>query len=88
MKTKDGFMMRKVGERAVVVAVGETARQFHGMINLNGTGAFLWELLNQDTTEEKLIQAMTETYEIDREGAKEGVQIFLDKLRSAKVLEE
>ena len=41
MKIKKGFVLRKVGGESVVVPVGEMSKQFHGMINLNETGAFL-----------------------------------------------
>ena len=44
MKIKQGFVVRKVGDSHVVVPVGELSKTFHGMINLNETGAFLWNL--------------------------------------------
>lgn len=88
MKVKEGFMMHKVGERAVVVAVGENTKKFHGMIHLNQTGEFLWKLLCSDTTEEDLLDALTETYEVERAEAKKGLDSFLGKLREARVVEE
>lgn len=33
MRAKKGFLKRQVGDRAVVVPVGEAAKAFHGMIN-------------------------------------------------------
>ena len=88
MKAKEGFLMRKVGERAVVVPVGKAAKQFHGMINLNETGGFLWSLLMEETNEERMLEAMLETYDIGREQAKESLERFLEKLREAGILEE
>ncbi len=88
MKVKEGFMMRKVGDQIVVVAMGQAAKQFHGMMNLNETGAFVWELLKQETSEENVLEAMMENYGIDRERAKKGLDSFLDKLRTVGVLEE
>ena len=38
MKIKNGFVLRDVGGQAVVIAVGEASKTFHGMINLNATG--------------------------------------------------
>ena len=40
MKTKSGFMRRKLGTQEVIVAVGEASKQFSGIIRLNDTGAF------------------------------------------------
>lgn len=88
MKIKDGFMMHKVGERAVVVAVGENTKNFHGMINLNGTGEFLWKMLEKGATEGEMLDSMLETYEVEREEAEKGVEGFVEKLREAGVLEE
>ncbi len=88
MKAKDGFLMRKVGERAVVVPVGEASKSFHGMLNLNGAGAFLWNLLGEERTEEEMLDAMLAEYDTSREEAKKGLDNFLQKLREAGVLEE
>ena len=88
MKVKEGFMMHKVGERAVVVAVGENTKNFHGMINLNSTGEFLWKMLEKGATEEELLDSMLVSYDVTREEAKKGVKGFVEKLRKAGVLEE
>lgn len=55
MKIKEGFIKRQVGERVVVVPIGEAAKNFHGMINLNETGGELWDLLKENTDEDKLL---------------------------------
>ena len=34
MRVKEGFLKRQVGDRAVVVPVGEAEKAVHGMINL------------------------------------------------------
>lgn len=88
MKVKEGFLMRKVGERAVVVPVGKAAQQFHGMINLNETGGFFWNLLREETSEERMLEAILETYDIGREQAQKSLERFLENLREAGVLEE
>ena len=51
MKIKKGFLMREVAGENVVIAVGEAAKSFKGMIRLNPSGAFLWQLLEKDTDE-------------------------------------
>lgn len=60
MKIKEGFIKRQVGERVVVVPIGEAAKNFHGMINLNETGGELWDLLKENTDEDKLLESMLE----------------------------
>ena len=81
MKIKEGFIKRQVGERVVVVPIGEAAKNFHGMINLNETGGELWDLLKENTDEDKLLESMLEIYEIEPEQAQKSMKTFLRKLR-------
>lgn len=87
MKIKEGFMLRKVGEQNVVVAVGEASRSFNGIIRLNDSGRYLWEKLSQDVTEEQLISDMLTDYEIDEATAKADISRFIDSLKKADILE-
>ena len=80
--------MRKVGHRSVVVPIGEASKYFQGMINLNETGAFLWSLLIEDTTEERLLEALLAEYDVSRQWAEESLHSFLHKLTDAGVLDE
>lgn len=86
MKIKKDFILRSVGTENVVVAVGEQSRSFNGMIRLNETGKFLWELLQEDRDEEALIDALLESYDINREQAETDVKRFVERLKEAKVL--
>lgn len=86
MKIKEGFILRSVGSENVVVAVGEQSRKFNGMIRLNNTGKFLWELLQEDRTEEFLADELVANYDIDREQATADVKRFAERLKEAEVL--
>ena len=88
MKTKKDFMLRKVGEQNVVVAFGEASKSFNGLIRLNDVGAFLWELLSADTTEEQLVDALLERYDTDRATVGKDVRAFINKLGEAKLLDK
>ena len=43
MKIKEDFVLRKVADSYVVVPVNKLTLDFNGIINLNETGAFLFE---------------------------------------------
>lgn len=58
------------------------------MIRLNDTGAFLWEQLGADTTEDVLVRALLAEYAVDEDTARADVAVFLGKLRDADLLEE
>ena len=87
MKIRPGFIMNKVNNVDVVVAVGEASAKFNAVITLNGSGAFLWTLLQNDVTEQELMCAMLEKYDIDEATAKRDVEAFVNKARSAGILE-
>lgn len=86
MKIKDGFIIRKIGGKNVVVAVGKRSLEFNGIIRLNETGKFLWEQLKNDITEEQLTAALLDEFEIDDVSAKNDVAAFIAKLREADLL--
>lgn len=87
MKIKEGFVMREVAGQAVVIAVGEASKTFHGMINLNGTGKLIWEGVEQGKTEEEIAHRILEDYEVDYEKALHDVKVMIGKMEEAGVLE-
>lgn len=80
MKIKKGFVIRTVGGEHVVVPVGELSKSFHGMINLNETGAFLWRFFSEEHTLEEGVDALCGEYEVERERAAADVDRFADIL--------
>lgn len=80
MKIKKGFVLRVVGGESVVVPVGEMSKQFHGMINLNETGAFLWRFFSEEHSIEEGVDALCSEYDVEREIASADVQKFADVL--------
>ena len=80
MKLKDGFVLGEIAGEIVVLPSGEELN-LNIMTTLNASGKFLWELLQQETTEEKMVDAVLAGYEIGREEAAEYVHDFVEKLR-------
>ena len=77
MKIKKGFVVREVGGENIAVPIGETAKEFRGMIKLNETALFLWNLFKTDTTFEEAVNALTSEYDVGIEEAEEGVKAFM-----------
>ena len=86
MKRNSGFLMRQVAGRYVLAPVGETVKTFSGMITMNATGKFLWDLLEQEQTVDSLAQALVDAYEVDFERAKQDVVIYLEPLQNVKAI--
>ena len=80
MKRHPEFVSRQVADRFVIVPVGAAAEKFSGMITINVTGKFLWDLLENEQTLESLAQALVKEYEIDMELALKDVKTFLEPI--------
>lgn len=87
MKIKSGYMMREVGGTYVVVPTGKATLDFSGMMNLNGSGAFLWKELEAGKTEAELLSVFLAKYDVDKTAAEADLAEFLAKLKSADLLE-
>ena len=88
MKRNADFLLREVAGKQVVVPVGKAVAGFPGMITLNGSGAYLWQLLETEQTADTLADALAGKYGIDRETAYTDVLKFLDKIRPTGAITE
>ena len=77
MKIKSGFVVRQVGDDFVVVPVGEMCKKFHGMINVNETGAMLWEFFSTEHTLEEAVDMLLGEFNVEREIAQADVEKFM-----------
>ena len=88
MKIKDGYILRQVAGNSIVIAVGEEALNFNGMITINGAGTFLWRQLEKGATKEELLAAMRSENDVDEASALRDLEDFLENLRKADLIVE
>ena len=89
MRIKDGFVVEKVGNRYLAVAVGTRADEFNALIKMNGTGAFLWnQLAAENLTVDELLSRMLSEYDVDSARAEADMNAFVSGLRAAGLLDE
>ena len=88
MKIKEGFVIEKVGESYLAVAVG--GESFSGLVRMNSTGAFLWNIMSEaSVSEDELVARLLSAYEdVTEEVARAGVSEFCKKLIDAGILED
>ena len=79
MKLKEGFLLRQVAGQTVVLPFSDEL-DLNMMITLNETGRFLWERLQNGTTEDALVAALLEEYDVDEATARKQVVKFVEKL--------
>lgn len=81
MRVVTDMILRDIAGECVLIPTGETARRLNGIVSLTDSGKLLWQLLQQDRTEEELTAALLAEYEVDPETAAADVAAFLEKLR-------
>ncbi len=79
MKLKEGFLIRDVAGQTVVLPCGDDL-DLNMMITLNDTGKFLWERLSVECTEQDLVCALLNEYDVDEVTAQKCVAAFVQKL--------
>ncbi len=73
-------MLRDVAGTTVIVPVGAAVSNFPGMMTMNATGAYIWDLLETEQTVQSLTDALVANYDVSPEVAKADVETFLEKL--------
>ena len=87
MKIKQGFLLRRMADQFVVVAVGAAAQEFPGMMRLNGSGAFIWKQLEREVDENTVIRSVLEEYNVPEEQAAADVRRWIAQLRETGALD-
>jgi acyl dehydratase len=89
MKLKYKFVLKEISGKVIGIAVGRDNELFNGMVKLNSTGGFIFELLNnQDLSEDQIVTALCEKYDISGEKARDTARRFLEYLRQNELLAE
>lgn len=88
MKLKYNFVTNEVADKIVAVAVGDDLEKFNGFIKMNDVGAYIFNMLKNDVTEDGIVEAMKKDFEdATEEEIREAVKEFTDKLRESDVIE-
>ncbi len=87
MKVKNGFILRNVAGSNIVVPTGKACMDFNGMITMNDTAAFIWNCLQQDTTEDAILSEILKEYQVEENVARQCIADVITKLQEAGCLE-
>lgn len=86
MRLKFAFETMELDNQVIAVPVGEGAREFHGVIKLNETGARILELLKNETTEEDIVQVLEKEYAVSHEKIVEDVRRYVCEFQKRSML--
>ncbi len=87
MKVKNGFVAKEIAGQYVVIALGAASKIFNGIIKLNESGKFIWDLLAEDIERDAIVEALLSEYDVTREVAEADVDKFIGELKGANILE-
>ena len=85
MKLKDTYITHDSDGEQILL---DTSSSFAGLIRNNKTAAFIVECLKEDTTEEKIVEAMFEKYDAPKDVLAKDVSDVIEKLRKVGALNE
>ena len=88
MKVKN-FVLKEIADQTIVVPTGDNEIDFSGVVTLNDTAKFMWEVACnlEDFDNEVLKKAIIKKYEIDDNTAENAVNIFIDQMKEVGCIE-
>lgn len=87
MKAIKDMMIREIAGEVILVPVGQSSMSIHGIISLSESGALLWRQLQNECSQDDLVNAILKEYDIDEVTAKEDVKVFVDKMKALGIVE-
>ena len=88
MKIKNGFVTKEIAGQYVVVALGQASKIFNGIIKLNDSGKFIWDMLEKGAEKQEIVDALLGEYDgVDEATASADVERFINELKGANILE-
>ena len=88
MKAKKGFVMRYVVDEYIIMPTNDNINRFDGSVVLNDVSAFVWEQLQQDTTQEQLLENLLNEFDVPQDVAAKDLAALLCRFREYGLLEE
>ena len=87
MRRKNDLVLRKFGSDCLLVPLGSRVKERNGLFTLNGTAAFLWEMLGTECSFDDLTTAVVRQFDVDPSRARTDVRSFVEWMSKAGLLE-
>ena len=86
MKLKPEFLTHEMNGEHLTVPVGRGS--FSGVVKSNKTAGFIIEQMKNEISEERIVQALLDKYEVSSETAENDVKKVIAILRSINAIQE
>lgn len=87
MKLKEGLFTQEYRGKQLLLASGAAAMSFRGVVRSNETAAFIVDQLKTETTEDAIVAALLENYNVTPELAARDVRRIVETLNEIGALE-
>ena len=88
MKAKPGFVLRNVVDEYILMPTGDNIGKFNGTVLLNEVSAFVWEKLQNPMSQNDLLKAILDEFEVEKSVASADLDALLETLRGYGVIED
>ncbi len=88
MKLKFDYEIMNIADELTAVPINDNDNAFHGVLNINETGAFILNLLKEDTTVDTVVDKILSEYDGDKEQIRNYVEKFVAGLRENGLISE
>lgn len=86
MIIKKKLLKREINGEHFLVPLGKTVYEANGLFVLTELGNFIWDILPVAETEEEILKAILEEYEVEEAVARADLTEYLNKLRAMDIL--
>lgn len=86
MKINGNYVLQEIGNDFVLIPTGNNPDNYQGMCTFNETGAFIWHQIERNKGVEDMLDAVVKVYDVDRDGARKDVNLFLDRLENINII--
>ncbi len=88
MKRKEDFVLQNIGGENLLVPIGAQVMDLNGLVILNDTAVYIWDLLVKKWESDEMAGAVAEQFEVDLETAQRDVRAFLNEIAEMGLLED
>ncbi len=86
MIIKKELIKREIAGDTILVPVGSAVYDSNGLFVLNELASFIWDLLPEAESEEDILNAVLNEYEVEKEVAEKDIAEFLSKLQKMEII--
>ncbi len=87
MKLKENSMLKKIGDRYVILPLSDHNIAVDVILYTNEVGAFIYDHLKDEISKEDLLTLILKEYEVTEEVAKQDLDSFTESLKNKGLLE-